>query len=102
MELRLSKLISIYVRTIRATPWLLAKRLPWSGTSAIGMVLVDGRDVNLELVRAGLAWHYKFYEKEQPPGERRLYSEAEEVARLDRVGLWGGPSPIPPWDFRRK
>lgn len=68
----------------------------------IGKVLVDGRDVNLEQVRAGLAWHYKYYEKEQSPGERRLYSEAEEVARLDRVGLWLDPSPISPWDFRRK
>lgn len=68
----------------------------------IGKVLVDGRDANLEQVMAGLAWHYKYYEKEQPPGERRRYSEAEEVARLDRVGLWRDPSPIPPWDFRPK
>ncbi|SFO14102.1 thermonuclease family protein [Nitrosospira briensis] len=68
----------------------------------IGVVLLDGRDVNLELVKAGLAWHYKYYENEQPLGERLLYTEAEEVARLDRVGLWSDPSPIPPWDFRRK
>jgi endonuclease YncB( thermonuclease family) len=68
----------------------------------IGKVLVDGRDVNLEQVRAGLAWHYKYYEKEQPPEERYLYVKAEEIARLDRVGLWRAPSPMPPWDFRRK
>jgi endonuclease YncB( thermonuclease family) len=68
----------------------------------IGKVLVDGRDVNLEQVRAGLAWHYKYYEKEQPPEERYLYANAEEIARLDRVGLWRAPAPMPPWDFRRQ
>ena len=68
----------------------------------IGMVLVDGRDVNLEQLRAGLAWHYKHYEREQPPDERSLYAEAEEAASLSRIGLWRDPSPIPPWDFRRK
>src|SRR5687768_7514917 len=46
----------------------------------IGRVLVDGRDVNLEQVRAGLAWHYKYYESEQPADERTLYAEAEEAA----------------------
>lgn len=32
----------------------------------------------LEQIRAGLAWHYKAYEREQSPQDRRLYAEAEE------------------------
>jgi endonuclease YncB( thermonuclease family) len=68
----------------------------------LGKVLVDGVDVNLEQVRAGLAWHYKHYARDQQPAERSLYAEVEEAAGLNRVGLWRDPAPIPPWDFRRK
>lgn len=66
----------------------------------IGKVRVGTQDANLEQVKAGLAWHYKKYEAEQAPADRRQYSEAEESARLKRVGLWRDSSPIPPWDFR--
>ncbi|BCT69544.1 thermonuclease family protein [Nitrosospira sp. NRS527] len=68
----------------------------------LGKVLVDGQDANLEQIRAGLAWHYKQYGKDQQPVDRRLYAEAEEAARLKGVGLWCDPAPLPPWDFRRK
>lgn len=67
----------------------------------LGKVLVGGRDVNLEQVKAGLAWHYKYYQDEQTSADRRLYAEAETDARAARRGLWSDPSPIPPWDFRR-
>jgi endonuclease YncB( thermonuclease family) len=66
----------------------------------LGKVLVGGQDANLEQVKAGLAWHYVKYAAEQPPADRRLYSEAEGKARLNRVGLWRDSSPVPPWDFR--
>lgn len=67
----------------------------------LGKVLTDGHDVNLEQVRAGLAWHYKYYQDEQSPEDRRLYADAETEARSARRGLWADPGPIPPWDFRR-
>ena len=35
-------------------------------------------DAGLEQVKAGLAWHYKYYQMEQSEEDRRLYSEAEE------------------------
>ena len=31
----------------------------------VGLVLVNGRDVNLIQVERGMAWHYKAYEHEQ-------------------------------------
>lgn len=68
----------------------------------LGKVLVEGVDANLEQVRAGLAWHYKHYARDQHPADRTLYAEAEELASINGVGLWRDPAPIAPWDFRRK
>ena len=33
----------------------------------VGKVTLDGRDICLEQVRAGMAWHYKYYQDEQNP-----------------------------------
>jgi endonuclease YncB( thermonuclease family) len=51
---------------------------------------------NLEMVRDGLAWRYVRYDK---AGE---FTDAEREAREKRRGLWGDPSPLPPWEFRRQ
>jgi endonuclease YncB( thermonuclease family) len=67
----------------------------------VGKVVVDRIDVCLEQVRAGLAWHYLDYAREQSPEDRSAYSEAERVARAKRLGLWRDPQPMAPWDFRR-
>jgi endonuclease YncB( thermonuclease family) len=47
----------------------------------VGKVLVNGKDANLEQVRAGFAWHYKEYQKEQSTGDRTLYAESEMATR---------------------
>jgi endonuclease YncB( thermonuclease family) len=67
----------------------------------VGTVLVNGRDVNLEQIRAGLAWHYKQYQGEQTPKDRAPYAQAELSARKNRSGLWRDLNPVPPWEFRR-
>jgi endonuclease YncB( thermonuclease family) len=67
----------------------------------VGTVLFAGKDLGLELVHQGLAWHYKAYELEQPPEERDAYAAAEIRARKLQRGLWIDTAPIPPWDFRR-
>ena len=36
----------------------------------VGKVMLSGRDVDLEQVRAGLAWHYKKYQREQSIEDR--------------------------------
>lgn len=66
----------------------------------VGKVLVHGRDINLAVVVAGLAWHYKTYESEQTPADRMLYASAEQDARNQRKGLWVDPSPVAPWTWR--
>ncbi|MEJ7623747.1 MAG: thermonuclease family protein [Pyrinomonadaceae bacterium] len=66
----------------------------------IGQIFEGETDVNLEMVKAGLAWHYKRYEREQSPADRGLYSKAETAARAERLGLWSTPAPQAPWEFR--
>lgn len=68
----------------------------------VGKVLDErGRDVNLAVVEAGLAWWYVAYQREQAPEDRDLYSAAEDRARSGSVGLWGDREPVAPWDYRK-
>jgi endonuclease YncB( thermonuclease family) len=67
----------------------------------VGKVLVGGRDVNLEMVEAGLAWHFKRYEKEQSQADRIAYADAERRARDAKKGIWSLADPVPPWERRR-
>lgn len=68
----------------------------------VGKVVFGSQDVCLEQIRAGMAWHYKYYQEEQTPEDRQLYADAEIAARATKSGLWIDPDPIPPWDFRRR
>jgi endonuclease YncB( thermonuclease family) len=61
----------------------------------IAWIYVNGTSLNEELLRAGLAWHYKRYSRE------RHLAELEIEARQNKAGLWSDPHTIPPWDFRR-
>jgi len=68
----------------------------------LGKVIVDGRDVNYEQLKKGLAWYYKQYEKDLSDEDKQRYSEAEEWARNYPEGLWADSNSIPPWEYRRK
>src|SRR5438128_5764023 len=68
----------------------------------VGKIVLDGKDVNLEQVKAGMAWHYKEYQREQAPEDRELYTAAEEEARKARRGLWRDPEPVEPSAFRKE
>ncbi len=68
----------------------------------VGVVLVNGKDMNIEQVRRGLAWFYREYAHEQPAADRQSYDRAETEAKDFRKGLWVDKDPIPPWDFRQK
>ncbi len=58
-------------------------------------MFVGELDVNLEMVRRGLAWHYKRYSTDP------ALADAEAAARARRAGLWADPAPVPPWSYRR-
>src|SRR4026207_269859 len=49
----------------------------------VGTIMLDGHDMNIEQVKAGLAWHFKKYEDEQPPKDRITYAAADEAARAE-------------------
>jgi endonuclease YncB( thermonuclease family) len=66
----------------------------------VGTIMLDGHDVNIEQVKAGLAWHFKKYEDEQSAEDRRTYAAAEQQARAAKLGLWQDPNPTPPGDWR--
>ncbi|MFH7321582.1 thermonuclease family protein [Desulfurivibrio sp. D14AmB] len=64
----------------------------------VGMVIVDGVNLNREVVKAGFAWVYGQYCKKP---ECREWKALENKARDGKLGLWGEPGPVPPWDWRR-
>lgn len=68
----------------------------------VGKILLDGKDINLEQVKAGMAWHYKEYQREQALEDRELYAKAEDEAHAARRGLWQDPEPVEPSEFRRE
>ncbi len=67
----------------------------------ICVVYVNGRDVGLEQIKAGTAWWYRQYAREQTKQERIAYEHAEFLAKLHRHGLWNSKNPTPPWEWRR-
>lgn len=69
---------------------------------SIGKVLFNGRDMNIEQIRRGLAWFYRHYEVELSPDDRQRYDRAESEAKDYRQGLWSDRNPVPPWEFRRR
>jgi endonuclease YncB( thermonuclease family)/methylphosphotriester-DNA--protein-cysteine methyltransferase len=67
----------------------------------VGTIMLDGHDMNIEQVKAGMAWHFKKYEEEQEPQDRITYAAAEREARTAKLGLWENPAPTAPGDWRQ-
>ena len=66
----------------------------------IATLLLAGEDINLQLIQAGLAWHYTKYAREQTNESAARYLNAEQTARAQSVGLWQADNPQAPWDWR--
>jgi endonuclease YncB( thermonuclease family) len=67
-----------------------------SGTRKIGFsYLADGTELSHEMIRAGLAWHFKRYNDDPD------LATLEQEARKARLGLWKDPNPLPPWEIRK-
>lgn len=61
----------------------------------LGQVYVSDLWVNREMVRKGMAWHYKYFSKDPRLAHSEIY------ARNAALGLWSDPNPTAPWIFRR-
>jgi endonuclease YncB( thermonuclease family) len=62
----------------------------------VARVYIDGKDLSLELVKAGLAWRFRRNSLDL------ILNRTEVQARKQKIGLWSMPNPIPPWEFRRR
>lgn len=61
----------------------------------LGEVFIGNVNINQELVKKGLAWHFKKYSKSEE------YAQLENSARKEKIGLWSEKSPIAPWEWRK-
>lgn len=56
--------------------------------------LNDGRELGQEMIKAGLAWHYKKY------NSNKTLSKLEQEAKDNKRGLWIYENPMAPWTNR--
>jgi len=61
-----------------------------------GLVIAGPDTLNIALLRAGLAWHYKKQDKSM------YWAILEQEARRNKTGLWVSNSPIAPWEWAKK
>ena len=66
----------------------------------VALVKSQGRLVNRELVRDGLAWVYPKYCNR--PSLCNKMKELESKAKKQRRGLWKAKDPISPWEWKRR
>ena len=66
----------------------------------VATLMLGTKDVNLAMVQAGLAWHYKQYVRDQSEPQAVSYAQSEIVAREQTRGLWQHEKPTPPWEWR--
>jgi len=60
----------------------------------IGYVLYKNKNLSEELLKNGLAWHYKKYSKS------KKLQDLENYAKKNKRGLWLDKNPIAPWNYR--
>lgn len=65
----------------------------------VGIVTIDGTSLNESLLKAGCAWIYPRYCKED---FCETWKEYESQAQANKNGLWADDDVMPPWEYRRK
>lgn len=61
----------------------------------LGILWVDGLDINLQIMKDAFTWHYKYYDKTPS------CAQAEVEAREAKRGLWVDADPVAPYHFRK-
>lgn len=61
----------------------------------VGLLSVDGTNVNQEQLKRGMAWEYSHYHSD------KTYTTLQDRAQQARRGLWAQPGPQPPWQWRK-
>lgn len=61
----------------------------------VAHLTVDGRKVNEEQLRRGMAWEYSNYHS------NKAYIALQDEAQKAKRGLWAQAKPTPPWQWRK-
>lgn len=61
----------------------------------IANTYVDSLDVSGEMLKAGMAWHFKKY------NQSKKYAQLEHEAKENKRGLWQEKKPYAPWEIRK-
>jgi len=64
----------------------------------MGIVYLGDTCINEEIIKAGFAWVYHRYCKDPVCQD---WLSLEQHAKVNQIGLWSHPDPVPPWEFRR-
>lgn len=62
----------------------------------LAIVYYQDKNINLEMVKQGMAWAYKQY------SHNPIYLQAQENAQAKGIGLWADNNPIEPSQWRRQ
>ncbi len=65
----------------------------------IGDVYLNNININLQMVRDGVAWVNRYYSY---PEGYSTFESVEKAARIEKRGIWQDESPVPPWIYREK
>ena len=66
----------------------------------VSKTLFNSSDANLSMIKAGYAWWYKKYKREQSADDQLSYRIAENNARKLNLGLFQNEA-LPPWEWRK-
>ena len=66
------------------------------GNRLAGITLKNGKNIEIELLEAGYAWHNTLKSKDEN------LAELEKTTKEKKVGLWNDENPTAPWIFRRQ
>ncbi|MDO4551258.1 MAG: thermonuclease family protein [Planctomycetia bacterium] len=61
----------------------------------VGRLYLGETDVEYRLIRAGMAWHYEYYNQEEK------LAQAQKKAQAQKIGIWKQKNPIPPYQWRK-
>ena len=67
-------------------------------TDLIGRVLLNGADINAQMIRDGAAW-YAPQLSHLSDAQQEIYSKSEEAARNEKRGIWQVDGAVAPWEF---
>lgn len=62
----------------------------------LGFVFVENVNVNKELLKNGLAWHYKFFNSDVE------LAALEARAKKEKLNIWSEKNPIEPYVWRKR